>query len=71
MVENVATARALRKWLLRHRAGIPADLVVYLDLPMVARSRGQRAMAKGVATVFAEIRPELERRGAVILEPNT
>jgi hypothetical protein len=61
-------ARALRKWLDRVPSAVPADLVVYLSLPVVARSRGQHIMAKGCDTVWAEIKPELERRGTRILE---
>ncbi len=66
--ENVAMARALRKWLARNPAGSPADIIVHLNEPVVERSRGQHAMALGCATVWNEIKPELEARGVRILE---
>ena len=34
--------------------------------PSIALSPGQRAMAKGVDTVLAEILPELRARGVVV-----
>lgn len=60
--------RAIRKWLLRNREGVPADLVVFLGFPVVARSRGQHVMAMGCETVWNEILPDLRRRGANIIE---
>lgn len=68
--EGVAMPRALRKWIDRHAAGTPADLVVWLGPPVVARVAGQEAMAKGCLTVWREIRPELFRRGVRIRELN-
>jgi hypothetical protein len=61
-------ARALRKWLARNPEGSPADLVVHLTEPVVERNRGQHVMALGCATVWNEIRPELERRETRIIE---
>jgi len=66
--ENVAMARALRKWLARNPDGVPADLIVHLGEMVSPRSRGQHAMAAGCITVWKEIRPELEKRGARIVE---
>jgi hypothetical protein len=60
--------RAIRKWLLRQPEGVPADLVVFLGHPVVARSRGQHVMALGCETVWKEILPELRRRGTNIIE---
>lgn len=68
--ENVAMARALRKWLLANPSGVPADLIIQLDTQVAERTPGQSAMAKGCATVWREIAPELRRRGANILEAN-
>lgn len=60
--------RALRKWLARNSAGSPADLILWLQHPVVARSRGQHVMALGCETVWNEILPELKARGTTILE---
>lgn len=69
--ENVAMGRAIRKWLLRNPTGVPADLIIHLDTPVVERTAGQATMAKGCVTVWREIAPELRRRGAKILEANS
>jgi hypothetical protein len=66
--ENVAMARALRKWLERNPEGLPADIIIQLQEPVVERSRGQHVMALGCLTVWNQIKPELEARGARILE---
>ena len=66
--EGVVMPRALRKWLARNHSGAPVDLIVWINDPVVARSRGQHVMALGCATVWNEIRAELERRGQQILE---
>lgn len=66
--ENVAAARALRKWLARNPTGKPAELIVNLTLPVADRVPGQDAMAVGCETVWRQIRPELMRRGVKILE---
>lgn len=66
--ENVAMARAMRKWLARNPEGSPADLVIHINEPVVERLRGQHLMALGCETVWREIKPELERRGTRILE---
>jgi hypothetical protein len=68
ILEGAAMARALRKWLAAHPEGVPCDLIVWLNQPVVARSRGQHVMALGCETVWREIRPELEKRGQEILE---
>ena len=69
--ENVAMARALRKWLLRNPTGVPADLIVVLRHPVDQRIKGQETMAAGCETVWREIEPELRRRGATILQART
>lgn len=69
--ENVAMARALRKWLIAHPTGTPADLVIHLTTQVAERTPGQSAMAKGCLTVWREIAPELMRRGTKILQSNT
>lgn len=69
--ENVAMARALRKWLARNPTGKPADLIVNLTLPVADRTAGQDAMAVGCQTVMQEILPELRRRGVTVLQART
>jgi len=66
--DNVAMARAMRKWLLTHPTGVPADLIIQLNTQVAERTPGQHAMAAGCHTVWREIQPELTRRGAKILE---
>jgi hypothetical protein len=66
--ENVAMARALRKWLTRNPTGLPADLFIVLRHPVDDRVKGQEVMAAGCETVWREVAPELLRRGATILE---
>jgi hypothetical protein len=68
--ENVAMARALRKWLARNPKGVPADLVVNLGGFVVEPIPDQRRMALGCRTVWDAIKPELIRRGTQILESN-
>jgi hypothetical protein len=68
--EGVAMPRALRKWLAAHPTGTPADLIVWLGNPVVARVPGQESMAAGCLTVWKQIRPELFRRGVRIRELN-
>src|SRR6185369_3438408 len=64
--EGVQMARALRKWL-KANPGKPLDAdVVLLRQPMVPQRDGQKAMMKGVETVFREIESELTLRGARI-----
>lgn len=66
--ENVAMARALRKWLPRNPTGVPADLIVHMGGFVDEPIAGQARMAAGCRTVWNEIKPELARRGATIIE---
>jgi hypothetical protein len=68
VVEGVAIARALRKWLAAHPEGRPCEVLYWARRPWVEQTPGQAIMAKGCEKVFAEIRPELERRGVRIVE---
>lgn len=68
IVEGVAVPRAIRKWLKRGNEGKPIDALVILSEPFEKLTDGQARMAKGVATVLEEIRPELEACGVVIVE---
>lgn len=66
--ENVGMARALRKWLARNPTGAPADVVVHLSQPLRETTAKQEVMARGCATVWAEIKPELLLRGVQVIE---
>ena len=63
VIEGVAIPRALRKWLLAHPVGTPADLLLWGTVTHVPTTSGQTAMAKGCATVWNQVRAELEARG--------
>ena len=69
--EGVATARALRKWLTQHPGERFEVTVVLLNRAMADRAKGQDAMAKGVATVWNEIAPEVLKRGARVINAAT
>ncbi len=49
VLEGVQVARALR-------SGLVVDAVLYLDEPKAEQSKGQKAMSRGVSTVFREWR---------------
>lgn len=67
IIEGVAVARALRKWLERNPAGRPVDeLILTSNAPFQAHSQGQASMAKGIITVLNEILPALRARGVKI-----
>jgi hypothetical protein len=59
--------RALRKWLARKPEGSPADVIVWANEAVAERNRGQHVMALGCLTVWKEIAPALEQRGAIIV----
>ncbi len=63
VIEGVAAARALRKWLAAHPTGTPCDRIILLDTPHVELSKGQVGMMKGCRTVWAELVVVLEARG--------
>jgi hypothetical protein len=63
IVEGVAVARALRKWIAAHPEGRPCDLLLWSSTPRAERTPGQVTMGKGCETVLAEIRDELHARG--------
>lgn len=67
ILEGVAVVRGLRKAL--DVPGRPVDSCLVLARPWVPLSVGQIAMARGCATVLAQIEPELVRRGVVMGRP--
>lgn len=79
VIEGVAVARALRKWLrqcdtFRSTGEMenstltvkPCDRLIVLERPWVDLSAGQLAMGKGVFTVLDEVLPELVTIGVEI-----
>jgi hypothetical protein len=64
VIEGVQVPRALRKWLARESDGLPFDRCILLTGELAECNAGQRAMAKGVLSVWAEVLPVLRRRGA-------
>lgn len=68
VIEGVATARALRKWLNRNPDAKLDCVVVLMNRPLVELSKGQAAMGKGVAKVWNEIAPEALRRGVRVVK---
>lgn len=67
IVEGVCTARALRKWLRNHPAGLPCDFVLWQSVPKTALTEGQQTMTKATSTIWAEAMPEFIRRGGIVL----
>lgn len=67
VLEGTQATRVLRRWYHRDPDGPRLDRVIYFDRPWVTRNGGQEAMAKGVATIFREIRPLLEDLGVPII----
>lgn len=65
IVEGVAVGRALRKWLAAHPTGKPCDVLIWLNEPMVALTRGQDMMAQGCRTIMREIYLDLVARDVV------
>lgn len=56
IIEGVAVPRALRKWREAHPGEPPpVDRIIRLTVPHEPLTKGQAAMAKGEATVWAEI----------------
>jgi hypothetical protein len=66
VIEGVCLPRALRKWLVAHPTGAPADILIYLTQPYADQTKGQIAMGKGVDTVLRGIEAELVARGVEI-----
>lgn len=66
IIEGVAAVRALRKWLHMHSRGKPCDRVIELMRPREKLTARQRSMAKGCATIWADVRPGLAARGVAL-----
>lgn len=66
IIEGTAVIRALRK-ALKASPERPCDVLLVLTEPKVPTTRGQDAMAKGVATVLSGIIDELRARGVDVV----
>lgn len=67
VIEGVATARALRKWLAQNPDAALDAVVVLTGRAFVELNKGQAAMHKGVATVWNEIAIDVLKRGARVI----
>lgn len=67
IIEGVAVARALRKWLGTHAAGAPCDRVVWLDRPRTRLAGKVQAMATSTRACFRAIEGELRQRGVEVV----
>jgi adenylate kinase family enzyme len=67
VIEGTGAVRALRKWLKANPEGSPADIVLYRGKPKEELTPGQARMATAVGTMSAEVFPQVEQRGAVVL----
>jgi len=68
VIEGVTAPRALRKWLAANPDKKLDATVVYLRDPLHAQTDGQRSMSKAIDSVWSQIKPELLKRGASIIE---
>lgn len=65
IIEGCAAARALRKFLER-RDGAPCTSIVRMTGPLCELSKGQNTLARGEATIWAQIEHELSKRGVTV-----
>ena len=66
ILEDTQAARVLRRWLNEPAANPGLTCVYWLEKPLVELRDGQASMAKGVATVFADVRPKLYKLGVPV-----
>jgi hypothetical protein len=67
ILEGTQATRVIRHWYRTAPETLKLDRVHFFDRPWVIRNGGQNAMAKGVKTIWQEVRPELLKRGIPIL----
>lgn len=67
VIEGVATARALRKWLAANPGAALDATIVLMGKPFAELTKGQAAMGKGVATVWDGIAADVLARGARVI----
>ncbi len=67
VIEGTSVVRGLRKWMAQNPGkGLDGVEVVNLTRAHQLQSDGQSRMAKGVDTIWSEIRPEVVRRGGKV-----
>lgn len=69
IVEGVAVVRGLRK-AMAARPCAPVERCIVLERPRVRLSMRQCSMARGCASILADIEPELVRRGVCLERPS-
>lgn len=67
ILEGTQATRVLRYWYKTDPDSLKLDRVYFFDRPWVVRNGGQNGMAKGVATIWRDVRPELIRRDVPIV----
>jgi adenylate kinase family enzyme len=66
VIEGVAVVRGLRKWLVAHPEGAPADHIFVGVVPHVTLTPRQRSMLKATQTIWNEILDAVSVRGVAI-----
>ena len=67
ILEGTQATRVLRHWYRTDPDSLKLDLVYLFERPWVIRNGGQNAMAKGVQTIWRDVRPELINRNVPIV----
>jgi hypothetical protein len=67
ILEGTQATRVIRHWYRTAPETLQLDRVYFFERPWVVRNGGQNAMAKGVQTIWREVRAELHKRGIPIL----
>jgi len=67
ILEGTQATRVLRHWYRTAPETLKLDRVHFFDRPWVPRNAGQQAMAKGVKTIWREVRLELLKREIPII----
>lgn len=67
VIEGVVTVRAIRKWLAANPDTKPPFAVLVLQNAIQQRGKAHASMAASVTTIWNEIQPELEARGAKVV----
>lgn len=67
IVEGCSAVLGIRKWLADNPGKPFPATVMWLDQPLMHQSIAHVNQAKGIVTVWRQVLPELEKRGAVII----
>lgn len=66
LIEGVTVPRALRRLIEDHPRRRPIERLIILGRPKIKRTKGQEAMARGLAKILDEILPRLRRLGVIV-----